>query len=107
MDLEVEELCDGVEELDAEEGDPITRILVYIPPWKGKSKVTKDPNSGKFMVFMPLLPKVVFECMLLAHISVLKMEDWDLIDHEKFPHLATNKYMTNVYYEETRVTRNR
>jgi len=33
-----------------------------------------------------------------------KMEDWDLVDHDKFPHLATNKYMTKIYYEEIGVT---
>lgn len=59
MDLEVEELCDGVEEVDAKEGDPITRLPTYIPPRKGKEKVTKDLHSGKFMVPMPILPKEV------------------------------------------------
>jgi len=32
------------------------------------------------------------------------MEDWDLLDHERFPHLATSKYMTKIYYEEMGVT---
>jgi len=31
------------------------------------------------------------------------MEDWDLADHAKFLHLATEKYMRRVYYEETGV----
>jgi len=46
---------------------------------------------------------VVFEGALLAHIPVLKLKDLDVVDHEKLPHLATNKYMTKIYYEETRV----
>lgn len=55
---------------------------------------------GKFMVPTPLLPEeVIFKGALLAHIPILKMEDWDLIDHEKFPHLATNKYMMKIYYQ--------
>lgn len=58
------------------------------------------------MVFMPLLlEEVVFEGVLLMHILVFKLEDWDLADHEKFPHLATNKYMTKIYNEETGFTR--
>lgn len=32
------------------------------------------------------------------------MEDWDLADHGKFPHLAMDKYMRRVYYEEIGVT---
>lgn len=48
--MEAEELCDGVDELDVEEGEPIIRLLEYIPPRKGKTKVTKDMDSGKFMV---------------------------------------------------------
>lgn len=32
------------------------------------------------------------------------MEDWDLADHAKFPHLAIEKYMRRVYYAESGVT---
>ena len=77
-----------MEELDYEEGEPITNLPEYIPLWKGKMKVTKDLYSGKFMVSTPLLPEqVIFEGAFLAHNLVLKMEDWDLADHAKFPHL--------------------
>ena len=48
---------------------------------------------------------MVFEGALLAHIPVLKLKDLDVVDHEKLPHFATNKYMTKIYYEETRVTK--
>jgi len=106
MDLDAEELCDGVEELDIDKGNPITKILAYIPLWKGKTKVTKDPDLGKFTISMPLLlEEVVFEGALLACILVLKLEYWDLADDKKFPHFTTNKYMTKLYYEETRVTK--
>lgn len=42
--------------------------------------------------------------MVLARILVLKMEYEDIINHERFPHFSTHKYMTKIYYEETRVT---
>lgn len=32
------------------------------------------------------------------------MEDWDLVDHERFSHLATAKYMKCVYYRDSGVT---
>lgn len=35
---------------------------------------------------------------------MLKLEDWDLTDHEKFPRLAIHKYMTKIYYEEMGLT---
>lgn len=76
----------------------------YIPPWKGKTKVTKDPDLGKFGVSTPLmLEQVTFKGPRLAYILLLKMEDWDLVDHETFPHLATHKYTMNIYYYEARV----
>lgn len=82
MDLEGEELRNGVTNLDFDEGEPITRLLAYIPLWKGKAKVPKDLDSGKFMISTSLLPEeVVFEGALLAHIPVLKLEDLDLSDH--------------------------
>lgn len=57
------------------------------------------------MVSTPLLlKKVVFEGMLLGPIPILKMEDWDLADHEKFLQLVSNKYLDKIYYEETEVT---
>lgn len=52
-----------------------------------------------------LLPKQVeFEGTTVAHIPVLKMEDWDLVDQETFTHFATSKYMKKTYYEEMGVT---
>jgi len=50
-----------VADLDADEDEPLTRLSMYIPPWKWKVKVTKAPDSGKFMVSTPLLlEEVVF-----------------------------------------------
>lgn len=55
---------------------------------------------------MPLLPvQVPFEGLRLAWIPLLKMENWDLEDHEKFPHLTTMNYMKHVYYPDSCVIR--
>lgn len=68
--------------------------------------MTKDPDSSKFSIATPLLPSEVhFEGTLLARISMLKMEYLDLTDQDKFPHLATNQYMTHMYYEDKWVTK--
>lgn len=92
--------------MDVEERGPITRLPKYIPPRKGKAKVPKDPDNAKFTDSTLLLPeKVPFEGALLGHIPALKMEDWDLVDNEKFLHLATNKYLAKIYYEGTGVMR--
>ncbi len=77
-----------------------------MPPWKPTSKVAKDPDSIKFKVFTPLMPKEVpIEAKLLASVTQLYMEDWDLSDREKFPLLDPNKYLKAVYYEEVGFTR--
>jgi len=68
--------------------------------------VPKDPDNVKFIVSIPLLlESVLLEGNLLACITHLKMEDWDLGDHDKFPQLAPNKYLKKVYYEELDITR--
>lgn len=92
--------------MDVDEEKLITRIPMCLPPRKGKAKVRKDLGLGKFTMPALLFPEeVVFEGALLARIPVLKLEDWDLSNHEKFLHFTTNKYMTKIYYEETGVTR--
>lgn len=40
-----------------------------------------------------------------VRIPALKLEDWDLTNQNKFPHLATHKYKMKIYYEEIGVTR--
>lgn len=77
VDLEGEKY-QGIEEFDIEEINPISQLPVYIPPLKGKTKVTKDPDSENFMVSTPLFPEQVeFEGPPLSCIPILKMEDWD------------------------------
>lgn len=104
MDLEEEEF-QGIEDFHVEGVDHMLRLPNYIPPWKGKNKVTKDPDIGKFLVSTTLLPEqVVFEGPRLAGILLLKMEDWYLAGHTNYPHLKTHKYMKKIYYEDTGIT---
>lgn len=80
-------------------------LLDYIPLCKGKVKVPKDLDPRKFLLNTPLLPdNITFEGPRLARIPHLKLEHWDLVDHEKFPHLATENYMKRVFYKESGVT---
>ena len=81
-----------MEDIDTEVVETIMKLTNYIPPQKGKVKVTKDPNSKKFTISTPLLPeKVPFEHPWLMRIPLLKIEDWDFIDHARFQHLAIHK----------------
>lgn len=85
--------------------DPISRLLEYIPLLKGKVKVSKDPDLGQFLCNTPLLlENITFEGPHFVWILHLKLEDWDLVDHELFTHLDTNTYMKRVFYKESGVT---
>lgn len=59
MDIDAEELCNGVEEFDADDDDPITRLPTYIPPRKGKAKVPKDPDLGKFPMITSCIARII------------------------------------------------
>lgn len=81
--------------------EPITKLPNYIPPCKGKEKVTKDPDLENFSISTPLLlEQVPFEGPQVVSILLLNMKDWDLTDHARFIHLAINKYMKHIYYPE-------
>lgn len=95
----------GAEEIDIEGADSISKLREYIPPCQGKEKVPKDPDEGKFMLNTLLLPdQITFEGSCLVHIPALKLEDWELVDTERFSHLATNTFVTRVFYKESGVT---
>ena len=80
--------------VETQGADPITWLLEYVPSLKGKAKVPKDIDKSKSSLQTSLLPDdIVFEGACLGRVPVLKFEDWDLTDHEKFPHLATEKLM--------------
>jgi len=50
-----------------------------------------------------LLENITFEGSCLARIPHLKLEDWNLVDHEQFPHLATDTNMKRVFEKESGV----
>ena len=61
-----------------------------VPPHKLKSKVPKDIDEIKTPLKTPLLPnEITFDGPHLAPVPILKLEDWDLVNHEKFLHLET------------------
>ncbi len=57
---------------------------------EGEGKSAKDLDESKSFLQTSLLPEdIIFEGMHLGRVPSLKFEDWDLADHEKFPHLET------------------
>lgn len=69
-------------------------LPMYIPPWKGKAKIPKDLKATKSVLQTPLLPDGIrFEGTPLGRIPTMKFKYWDLVDSEKFPHLATESLM--------------
>lgn len=102
VDLEAEE---GTKDIDVDGVDPITKFIDYIRLRKGKTKVTKDLDTKKFISHTPLLREnITFGGLCLAQVRLLKMEDWDLDAHERFPHLVMVNYMKRVYYKDSSVT---
>ena len=100
MELEEEEIEDismddedlgiDVEEVEVQGADPITLFPEYVPLCKGETKVPKDIDKSKVPLQTPLLlDEIVFEGPCLWRVPLLKLEDWDLTDTKKFPHLAT------------------
>lgn len=66
MDLKEEE-AKGIEDINAEGEECITKLPEYIHLREGKEKVTKDLDAKKFTISTTLLPKKVpFEGSLLA-----------------------------------------
>jgi len=78
------------EEVEVQGVDCITRFREYILLCKGKTKVPKDIDERKVPLQTHLLSdEIVFKGPCLRQVPLLKLEDWDLANHEKFPHLAT------------------
>lgn len=81
-------------EVETQGAEPITKLLEYVPLCKGEAKVQKEIDESKSSQQTPLLPDdIAFEGPHLGWVPVLNFEDWDLADHEKFPHLATEQLM--------------
>ena len=83
----------------------MTRLPGYVPLCKPKTKVPKDIDESKTPLQTPLLPnEIVFDRLRLALVLLLKLEDWDLADHEKFPHLVTEQLMCPIIDTNTIMT---
>lgn len=79
-----------IEEVEAQGANPITLFPEYFPLRKPKSKVPKDIDEKKTPLQTPLLlDEITFDSSHLARVPILNLEDWELVDHEKFPHLVT------------------
>lgn len=79
-------------DVETQGADPITRLPKYVPSHKGKAKVSTDIGESKSsMKTLLLLNGIIFEGPHLRWVPVLKFEDWDLENHEKFLHLAIVK----------------
>jgi len=82
MEEDIQPVCTG------------TKLPKYVPPRKGKAKVPKDMVTVKSALETPLLPYgILFEGLVLGCIPMIKFEDWDLVNSEKYPHLETSQLM--------------
>lgn len=64
----------------------------YVLPRRGKAKVPKDLDAIRNTLKTPLLPNgILFEGSILGCMPMMKFEDWDLADNQKFPHLETSQ----------------
>jgi len=103
--MDDEDVGTDVEEVEVQGADLITRLPQYILPCKGNTKVPKDIDERKVPLQTTLLPdEIAFKGLCLGWVPLLKLEDWDLDDHDKFPHLATEKLMCLIIYKTTRMT---
>ena len=101
LELDVEESEEILEdeedlgmEVETQGVDPLTCLHAYVPSRKGKARVHKDLDERKISLQTPLLlDDILFEGMHLGQVPALKFQDWDLADHEKFPHLKTAQLM--------------
>jgi len=76
----------GVEDIDVERSDPISKLLEYIPSCRGNAKFPKDIYESKVTLHTPLLPgNITFRGLCLMRVPHLKLDDWDLADTECFP----------------------
>lgn len=64
----------------------------------------KDIDESKVPLQAPLLPnEIVFEGLRLVWVPLLKLKDWELADHEKFPHLVIQQLMHHIINTSTRM----
>lgn len=71
---------------------------------RGKTKVPKDINESKVTLHIPLMPdEIVFEGRNLGWVLLLKLEDQDLADTEKFLHLVREQIRHHIVHTTTRM----
>lgn len=71
----------GVEDIEFEGVDPISKLPKYLPPRQGKVKVPKDLDERKISLHTLLLwDRITFEGPRLVRVTHLKLKDWDLAD---------------------------
>jgi len=81
-------------EEDIQHTHSATKLPAYVPPWKRKTKVSKDLDKTKSSLQTPLLPDdIMFEGTHLGCVPTMKFEYWDIADREKFAHLETRNLM--------------
>lgn len=83
---------------DVEEDVPLIpsarKLPTYVPSWKGKVKVPNDLEATKSAFQTRLLHDGInFEGPPLGQVPTMKFEDWDFVDSENFPHMATEILM--------------
>jgi len=95
-----------MQQMETEGAKILSLLLPYFPPRNPGSKRIKDPKDVRFGTFRPLLPeKFPFEGEVLGKFLELKMEDWDFNDTSKYPQFKPSKYLLQIYYPDSRVTR--
>lgn len=92
--------------MQIEEEEISAVISHYMPPRKPNAKPIKEPKDGKLDVFTVLLhEEVLFEGEVLGRIPQLKMEYLDFNDRIKYPQFEPSRYLKQVRYPNSGVTR--
>jgi len=79
---------------EVEDAIQLPSLPPYLPPWHGMAKIPKDLDTAKRTLQTPLLPNDIrFDGFPLGQVPSIKFEDWDLVDHEKFPQLDEDKLL--------------
>lgn len=94
-----------MEVVEAHGADPINQLLEYVPLRKPKTKIPKDIDESKTPLQTPLLlDDILFYGLNLTLVPLLKVEDQDLENHEKFPHLGNDQLICHTIDTNMRIT---
>ena len=78
----------------------------YIPSRKLDTKPVKESKDAKYGTFTPLFSKSVpFTRETLGKIPQLKFMDYDFNEKNKYPQFTLEKYLKQVHYLESGMTR--